>query len=90
MNDKVTLGYMLQNGEEVDLGVGVHDWKAQSSLVDDCLFALHQKLEGESARTVLPSEEILAVRYIVQNMKDNLIKMEQKIDQLIEESMEEE
>ena len=85
MLEEVTLGYTV-SGEQVNLQIGVHDWEGQAALADDCLFLIHKMLDGEDAVTNIPVREILNVRYIVQNMKENLLKLEKKVDELIDEN----
>ena len=85
MNNEMTLGYKIGD-EDVNIHVGVYDWNAQCALVEEQLHALHLATGGKNED--MPSEAILNAACCVRNMRDNLIKLSDKVDQLIDENME--
>jgi len=86
MSDEVTMGYELADGTQVNMHVGVHDWEGQAALADEYLHTLHIMTGHDD--TEVPVHQILNTRYIVQNMKDALCKLEKKVDDLIAENAE--
>lgn len=85
-DNEVKLGMRLSDGTEMNLQVGVHDWEAQCALIEDFLYNVHRSM-GKTEKD-LPAPGILAAVYCARNMRDNLQKMEKKIDDLIEENKE--
>ena len=84
--DEATLGYELNNGERINMHVGMHDWNAQCAMVEDALHAYH--LQSGKTDADVPGEAILNAAYCVRNMRDSLLKLDGKVDQLIDENME--
>lgn len=86
MSEEMTLGYTLNDGTEVDLQVGVHDWNGQCDIVENTLLTMHKE-EGHTEED-LPGRNIMAAAYCVRTMRDELIKLSEKVDQLIDENLE--
>lgn len=74
----------MKNGDEVNLHIGARDWNAQCALVEDTLHEYY--LSTRRSEDELPSENVLSSAYCVRTMRDNLLKMEEKIDQLVDEN----
>lgn len=86
MTEEVTLGYTLENGTEINMHVGVRDWNAQCALVEDTLHTYH--IQSGNTDADMPAESILNAAYCVRNMRDELVKYDVKLDELIAENME--
>ena len=84
--ETATLGYTLENGTEVNLQIGVRDWDAMCGVVEDTLLTMHKE-EGHT-EDEMPKDDIMAAAYCVRRMREELVKLDAKVDQLIDENME--